>query len=100
MYSDDKFIGTGKLLLAEPGSLILWDSRTIHGGYVGKGPFPEEDRLMRLSFTVTMTPFSKWDQTKHPNLLKDRIGAVQNGIATNMWPHEFHPVTWAKDTGG
>merc|ERR1711972_131322 len=25
------------LLLAEPGDLILWDSRTIHGGLVGTG---------------------------------------------------------------
>ena len=37
---NDKYIGTGKLLIVEPGSLILWDSRTIHGGYVGKGPYP------------------------------------------------------------
>ena len=57
----DKFIGTGRLLLCEPGSLILWDSRTIHGGYVGKGPYPEADRLWRLSMTVTQTPLSKWD---------------------------------------
>ena len=27
--------GTGKLLLAKAGDLILWDSRTVHGGRVG-----------------------------------------------------------------
>merc|ERR1712156_407267 len=70
---DDKFIGTGKLLTVDPGCLILWDSRTIHGGYVGKGPLPEEDRLYRLSMTVCMTPFTKWDREKYPNLLQKRM---------------------------
>ena len=66
---NDELIGTGKLLTVDPGCLILWDSRTIHGGYVGVGPLPEEDRLNRLSMTVCMTPFTKWDREKHPNLL-------------------------------
>ena len=33
----DPLQGTGKLLLAEPGDLIIWDSRTVHGGVVGPG---------------------------------------------------------------
>jgi len=87
----DKYIGTGKLLIVEPGSLILWDSRTIHGGYVGKGPFTENERLSRLSVTVTMTPISKWDKEKNPNLLIKRMGAVEKGCTTSHWPHEFYP---------
>lgn len=52
------------LLLAEPGDLVLWDSRTVHGGRV-----PDERALMeeaatsgvlnelgRMSCTVAMTP--------------------------------------------
>ena len=45
-------------MTAEPGDLILWDSRTVHGGLVGPG----EDTtaadgtpaLARLSQTVSM----------------------------------------------
>lgn len=32
--------GTARLLLAEPGDLILWDSRVVHGGKVGNGQVP------------------------------------------------------------
>merc|ERR1711972_669485 len=52
------------LLLAEPGDLILWDSRTIHGGHVGTGPanfvFDEDAEdpieLARMSVAVAMVP--------------------------------------------
>ena len=73
---EDKFIGTGKLLTVDPGCLILWDSRTIHGGYVGKGPLPEEERLLRLSMTVCHAPFSSWDRQAQPDMLKKRLEAV------------------------
>ena len=68
---DDKRLSTGKLLLAEPGSLILWDSRAVHGGYIGRGPLPATDRLMRLSMTVAMVPLSTWDDQnpEHADLL-------------------------------
>ena len=86
---NDVLIGTGKLLIADPGDLILWDSRTIHGGYIGKGPLPDEDRLLRLSMTVTMCPFEKWDKTRVPNLLEKRMWAVAKGATTTHWPYEF-----------
>jgi hypothetical protein len=39
--------------------MILWDSRTIHGGHVGSGLSLEEEKnyqdLARLSYTVCMT---------------------------------------------
>merc|ERR1712115_586650 len=46
------------LLLAEPGDLILWDSRTIHGGKVGTGNCQRNEPidLARLAVTVAMTP--------------------------------------------
>ena len=52
--------GRGVLLLACAGDLILWDSRTVHGGLVGSGDAPSgespEVELARLSVTVAMTP--------------------------------------------
>ena len=87
---EDKFIGTGKLLTVDPGCLILWDSRTIHGGYVGKGPLPDEERLLRLSMTVCHAPFSSWDRQAQPDLLKSRMETVFEGGTTTHWPFEFH----------
>ena len=87
---DDKFIGTGKLLTVDPGCLILWDSRTIHGGYVGKGPLPDEERLLRLSMTVCHAPFSSWDRQAQPDMLQKRMEAVFKGGTTTHWPFEFH----------
>ena len=86
---NDELIGTGKLLIADPGDLILWDSRTIHGGCIGQGPLPEEDRLLRLSMTVTMCPFEKWDKEKIPNLLEKRMWAVDKGCTTTHWPISY-----------
>lgn len=53
--------GQGQLVLAQPGDLILWDSRTVHGGVVGSGDMSHLGigDLARLSFTVCMTP-KKW----------------------------------------
>jgi len=59
LHPKDRFMGKGNLLLANPGDLILWDSRTIHGGLVGTGEnFPNND-FARLSLTVCMAPTSK-----------------------------------------
>lgn len=64
-----------RLLLAEPGDLILWDSLTIHGGRV-----PDEQaleaacashELARMSCTVAMTP--------RAFALPERIRALRRG---------------------
>merc|ERR1712093_296828 len=51
----------GRLVLAEAGDLILWDSRTVHGGIVGTGCLADFARgsiphLARLSVNFCMTP--------------------------------------------
>ena len=57
------FINKGMLVKASAGDMILWDSRTIHGGRVGTGDeakeMPKSDSdepatLARLSLTVCM----------------------------------------------
>ena len=54
---------------------------------------------MRLSITVTMTPFSKWDQQKKPDLLAKRMKAVEVGQTTSHLPHEFNRQDFG-DSGG
>jgi len=54
----DKLQGKGTLVTCNSGDLIIWDSRTIHGGLVGTGimdPQQEATTLARLSLTVCMT---------------------------------------------
>eukprot|EP00756_Hemistasia_phaeocysticola_P039593 Hpha_TRINITY_DN16823_c0_g1::TRINITY_DN16823_c0_g1_i1::g.150306::m.150306 len=61
LSGDDPMQGKGVLLCCGAGDLILWDSRTVHGGVVGTG-FEDgergegETKLARLSVTVAMTP--------------------------------------------
>lgn len=77
------------LLLAEPGDLILWDSRTIHGGHVGSGSpcsgCPEEfPELARMSVTVCMVPRSK----ASAEVLEARRQGFLMGKIFNHSPHE------------
>jgi hypothetical protein len=75
----------GKLIEAQPGDLILWDSRTIHGGLIGTRESGQAE-LARLSMCVCMTPKSKASE----ETLQKRKEAFQSGVNTTHWPHEFH----------
>lgn len=87
------------LLLAEPGDLILWDSRTIHGGHVGTGAAEANDELARMSVTVCMVPRSRatteatryemihWYKQRHLSLssfwVRSFLSVCINGIQFN-----------------
>eukprot|EP00927_Polykrikos_kofoidii_P068739 TRINITY_DN64058_c0_g1_i1.p1 TRINITY_DN64058_c0_g1~~TRINITY_DN64058_c0_g1_i1.p1 ORF type:complete len:309 (+),score=46.29 TRINITY_DN64058_c0_g1_i1:67-993(+) len=79
------------LLEAEAGDLILWDSRTIHGGLAGRGPplgdnaeaaMPAE--LARMACTVAMTPRSWASEEVH----QARRAGFEAGHSFNHCPHE------------
>ena len=75
------------LLLAQPGDLILWDSRLIHGGKVGmgrRGSKAGKDDLARLSVTVCMTAKSRASE----KCLRARQRAFRMGQSLNHTPHE------------
>ena len=102
--------GAWVLLLAEPGDLILWDSRTVHGGVVGEGcrPPPQqpdhnnantsEERdnaarqawrrwkadYARMSVTVAMTERSR----ASAETLRIRRAGFEAGVSFNHTPHE------------
>ena len=76
-----------KLLLAQAGDLILWDSRTIHSGFVGTGKGVEAQnppRLARLTQTVCMVPRSR----ATPRILKQRRVGFEKGHGFTHWPNE------------
>eukprot|EP00051_Salpingoeca_urceolata_P012261 m.152094 g.152094 ORF g.152094 m.152094 type:complete len:256 (-) comp17430_c0_seq5:151-918(-) len=93
----DELIGTGRLLLAEPGDMILWDSRLVHGGHVGTGVAEDKGSpsLARLALTVCMTPREKASE----EVLELRRRAVREGLTLTHWPHEFS-VHGMGDSGG
>lgn len=90
------------LLMAKAGDLILWDSRTVHGGRVGTGtgtifnspnhlsrspPFKKPDQplsLARLAVTVCMTP----KILASSGILKAREKGFKKGCTFTHWPHE------------
>lgn len=73
------------LLLAEPGDLVLWDSRTVHGGHVGTGlEGSNEPELARLSVTVAMVP-RRWASAE---VLEKRRQGFMRGENFNHSPHE------------
>jgi len=77
--------GKGKLVHAKAGDLILWDSRTVHGGWVGDGKVETVPKtLARLAVPVCMTP-KAWAE---PRALKERKNAFAYGNVLSHWPHE------------
>lgn len=73
------------LLLAEAGDLILWDSRTVHGGKVGTGAASGgETQLARLSVAVAMTPRERASD----KVLDLRRAGFASGESFNHCPHE------------
>mmetsp|Transcript_100788 Transcript_100788/g.289079 ORF Transcript_100788/g.289079 Transcript_100788/m.289079 type:complete len:288 (-) Transcript_100788:145-1008(-) len=81
--------GKGSMLLcAEKGDLILWDSRTIHGGIVRKGKqggaTDEAPDLARMTCTVAMTP-REWASEEVQQARREGQAA---GLSFNHCPHE------------
>jgi len=75
-----------KIVFCEAGDLILWDSRTVHGGIVGTGGTSgNPTQLARLSQTVCMTPRA-WASEK---VQAQRKLYFANGKGTSHWPHEL-----------
>lgn len=81
------------LLLAEKGDLVLWDSRTIHGGKVGSGMDATTEAataaeqgldLARMTCTVAMTPRA-WATEEVKQARRDGFEA---GCSFNHCPHE------------
>mmetsp|Transcript_117839 Transcript_117839/g.293895 ORF Transcript_117839/g.293895 Transcript_117839/m.293895 type:complete len:327 (-) Transcript_117839:109-1089(-) len=86
---DDEDLRQRALLLhAAPGDLVLWDSRTVHGGLVGTGKCDQSSEgpaeLARLSVTVSMTPRS-WASDI---VLERRHKGFTRGESFNHVPHE------------
>lgn len=93
-YKDE---GCEPLAIACPaGSLVLWDSRTVHHG---REPLKERERArLRNVAYVCMTPRS-WCKTK--DLIR-KVKIFEAGRMTTHWPHrpkQFAkvPRTWGKE---
>jgi len=92
---NDPLAENPQLIIADPGDLILWDSRTIHGGLVGTGGTEESNELVRASLTVCMMPKSKVPE----KIAARRREAYERGWTLTHWPTEFHQ-NFVSDTNG
>lgn len=79
------------LLKSKAGDIILWDSRLIHGGRVGRGERRRHDSvrmagvdLARLSIPVCMTP----REFATEQVQSKRKKAFTAGSTFTHWPHE------------
>jgi hypothetical protein len=77
------------------GSLVLWDSRTIHCGKEPDSSRAEPN--YRCVVYLCYTPRS----LASPTLLNKKINAWENLRTTSHWPHKpklfpIHPHTWGK----
>lgn len=92
--NNKKLVTERKLLLAEAGDIILWDSRTIHGGLVGKGGYTtrENPTLPRMSLAVCMLPRS----TASDEVLRIRQKGFKEGNGFSHWANEAHITSEAR----
>jgi ectoine hydroxylase-related dioxygenase (phytanoyl-CoA dioxygenase family) len=90
LKGNDPYIGTGKLVECKAGDLILFDSRTIHGGKINdpSPAFKENNmnQLARLAMTVTMVPRDKQSAMNKER----RLNAFKSRIGLTHWPQEYN----------
>jgi hypothetical protein len=94
LYHEILHEGYGLLIHAQPGDLLLWDSRTVHcntPSFVtppvnnGEGP-----ALLRMVSYICMTPLAFAENPDE--LINRRLNAFRYRMTTSHWPHEFHTM--------
>ena len=82
LSDDDPVQGKEVLVPLEPGDLLIWDSRLVHAGRVGKGR--EKEELARASLCVCMGPRERASE----DVLNRRKEAPEQGWSFSHWPWE------------
>ncbi|CAF0728142.1 unnamed protein product [Adineta steineri] len=89
--------GYGLLIHAQPGDLLLWDSRTVHCNTpsfvtprqqpLNNDPIPS---LLRMISYVCMTPLAFAENPDE--LINRRLDAFRYRLTTSHWPHEYQTM--------
>mmetsp|Transcript_12157 Transcript_12157/g.28334 ORF Transcript_12157/g.28334 Transcript_12157/m.28334 type:complete len:431 (+) Transcript_12157:111-1403(+) len=91
---------TPKLVVAEAGDMILWDSRTVHCNTPALETPTVADHsttdFLRIASYVCMTPREFSD----PTIVKVRERGYENRMTTGHWAHLFPTGTCGKDASG
>lgn len=91
-----------KLVVAQAGDLILWDSRTVHCNTPALAEHPPTEAqhpttdFLRIASYVCMTPSSMADSA----IVRVRQRAYCNRMTTGHWPHCFPTGTCGKEVSG
>lgn len=85
--------GYGLLIHAQPGDLLLFDSRTVHcnsPAFVTPPPLNDGElpSLLRMVSYICMTPLAFAESPQE--LIERRWHAFRYRLTTSHWPHEFH----------
>jgi len=97
---DDDVIADGgggpRLVGAQAGDLVLWDSRTIHCNTLPlkTDPLQRGEELVRAVAYICMTP-GAWCTEE---TLQKRKQAVEKLTTTTHWPHEYHHMDTPKES--
>ena len=86
-------LGDARLICADAGDLVLWDSRTVHAseGADPDAPLPRDERgaprLARAASYVCMVPAAA-HLASDPKLGERRAHSVEHHITTTHWPQD------------
>ena len=81
--------GYGLLIHAQPGDLLLWDSRTVHCNSPSfVQPTLDQTGPLRMVSYICMTPLAFAENPQQ--LIERRWNAFRFRMTTSHWPHEFH----------
>eukprot|EP00092_Neocalanus_flemingeri_P058331 GFUD01069490.1.p1 GENE.GFUD01069490.1~~GFUD01069490.1.p1 ORF type:complete len:330 (-),score=88.17 GFUD01069490.1:56-1012(-) len=95
---NQEYQNTWKLVLAEPGDLILWDSRLVHGSHRGPGMAADKMEsvdLARCAVTVCMMPREGVPE----DTIEKRKDAVRRGICMSHLPIKYEPHSLGDSNG-
>lgn len=86
---DENFLKRAKLLECDAGDLLIWDSRTIHGGTVGTAENQPTNQLTRLAFSVAMYPRKRATE----RVLRRRMESFEKNRALRhiAYTYSLHP---------
>ena len=81
LYSDDPFYSNAIQIPCKAGTMILWDSRTLHGAYINNS----KDLVARISFPICMLPANKLSE----KFLLNREKIIKENKTLNHWANEI-----------
>eukprot|EP01118_Nematostelium_gracile_P010113 TRINITY_DN3459_c0_g1_i1.p1 TRINITY_DN3459_c0_g1~~TRINITY_DN3459_c0_g1_i1.p1 ORF type:complete len:343 (-),score=77.07 TRINITY_DN3459_c0_g1_i1:85-1113(-) len=94
-YNDLVHLGHPVLVSVPAGSMVIWDSRTVHcnSPFLSKEPKSRDD-IIRMVVYICMLPKEGVDE----QVLEKRRNAVKEAITSSHWPSKWQPKKSSRST--